>query len=886
MIGKKRKTNLNRLVLAGVFFVLIFMACMEKVGVLAALKPVGGSGVTIDSEGNMFMTTRSRIATSSIKYETLGWIVKRGNGPIQEVEHVYVKLTRYKPMEVDPENDAYCYNYFMVSKELLHQKIATVSKEWANDLYQNGGTLYLDAVMTVKERGISQGWLSDDGQMRGEVYTTFEGIAGARPWADKEALRTYYDKEISFGGNPNLLEQNESEQIEYVSVSSEIGPDQLQGVNSVILSSAIFEVEEAIPSGEAVTVEAFLQKYYYHGIYERHYGIVMVPVTAEVTYELKWNDGKDCSEIVTMEQFLEVPREYSYWRIKDLYLCYIDGLSVKNEALPNGGYEATGIYHPNITLIRNHGNYLSVPVEVVKVDGGTIDGGSRKPEIPEADATLVEPLVGEVLVQNDTFIVDGEVWMNGAQKERQTDNPSHLTGRQTCQVKSAALTIPKKKKNSTYETTAIAKYCIYEPATGFLGKEENAISATNAVAVHTPVYCQGVISDEKEFNQQLTPTSKKSLILGRELMVSVQTTGNHIDKKGYGKRNYQKYADKIQVRFPFPVTYNQMEIAENTWITLLQESISFGLPEAVKEGDYEVWYRSIAYNAIEASTQEQYANLNRENNVAYDVIPVTVVGRISDFRITNVVDYPRWEPVFRKEDGSAMGNVYYAGTSDKNGIKYREETEKFILPILAGSHTDVRVTTAPGLGYHQEFQIQTIGNMGDVDDAIWIKPTFYYVNKDGSGRREVCLYQKETLELFGGAFVLVETSRKTIEEGIQQWSGTYQIPPDVYVVDADIDLKEYVQQKKRIKTTDEVFLRGGYIVVHFEIRTLDAGEAALSYENSQNADAGYCNMWKVEGYRNVRTDGNGVTFFFQDGDVMVFDQTKNMLTDYRVMGTH
>lgn len=894
-ITKNKRCKIRFLAELGVLFVLFFARWTGVVEVQAApdttymgLNPVSGSGVTIDAEGNMFMTTHDRIATSSTKYETLGWIIKRSKGMTQSTENICVKLSRYKPTEVDPENSAYCYDYYMLPKELLYQKIVEVSQEWANDLYQNGGILYLDAVMTVKENGVSQGWLSDSGEMSGEVYTTYEGISEARRWADKEALRTHFDKEIYFGGNPILLEQNQTgESVEYIVVSSEIGPGELPGVNMVWLMSTQFDVTQAIPSGEPLTVNASLQKYYYNAIYERHYGTMMVPVTARISYELQWNDGTLHTEKVTVTEACEVAREYSYWQIRDLYLCYLDQLQVENEVLPNGSYTKSGIYQPDITLIKNHGDYIQLPATVIEMDGGVINGGSRKPEIPELNLQLVDALVGEILVKNDTFAVDGEVWMSGEQKEKLTDRPTTLAGKRTQQISSPSQTIPKEKKNLIYATTATAIYRLYEPATGFSGTEISAVTNVNAVSIHTPVLCEGIISDEKEFNQQLVPTEYESLILGREITVSVQTAGTHIDKKGYGIRDYKKYAEKVQVCFPFPVIYEEMCIEADTWITLKREEVSFLLPVSVTEGDYKVRYRCIAYNTTEElATQERYANLDQENYVAYDMVNVSVVGRLSDFQITNVVDYPKWQSVFWKEDGMPTGNVYYAGTNDRDGIMQREETEIFLLPVLAGKHTSAAVTTAPGLGYHQEFSIQTIGNMDEEEDVIWIYPTFYFMKKDGTGRREVHLYRRENLEQFGSAFALTAEDREITADGVQQWNGTYQIPPDVYVVDSSVDLKEYVKQKIRIKTSDEVFLKNGYIVVHFEIQTCDGGMPGLSYENHQNWKAGYCNMWEVEGYQRIQGDVYGATFLFRDGEVMVFDQAKNMLTDYEVLGTH
>ena len=60
----------------------------------------------------------------------------------------------------------------------------------------------------------------------------------------------------------------------------------------------------------------------------------------------------------------------------------------------------------------------------------------------------------------------------------------------------------------------------------------------------------------------------------------------------------------------------------------------------------------------------------------------------------------------------------------------------------------------------------------------------------------------------------------------------------------------------------------------------------LDYENRQNVNNGYCDMWKTEGYQTVRVDSEGHVFSFQEGMVFVFDQKKNMHTDYTSVGTH
>ena len=75
-------------------------------------------------------------------------------------------------------------------------------------------------------------------------------------------------------------------------------------------------------------------------------------------------------------------------------------------------------------------------------------------------------------------------------------------------------------------------------------------------------------------------------------------------------------------------------------------------------------------------------------------------------------------------------------------------------------------------------------------------------------------------------------------------------------------------------------------IVYFSIQTVKEGKPHLDYENRQNVNNGYCDMWKTEGYQTVRMDSEGHVFSFQEGMVFVFDQKKNMHTDYTSVGTH
>ena len=846
-----------------------------------------GEELYFDESGRLIMTTRDRHATSGIKYRTIGWTIKRYPGEIQAANSVRVKLGAATASQPDPEDPTYVYNYFIISAETIFQKISSVSPEWAQDLYQNGGTVYLDAIMTVIEYGEFQGSMTESGVISGEVYTTYEGISTARGWADPGALRSHFDKSVYFGGNPGMLENSGgvsgegivlNEQVEYLTVSSEIGPEQLSTVNTGSITSDIFDVTTAIPSSESVKVQADLQKYYYTATYERHYGTAIIPVTANVTYQLPALSGGG-STVVQETHFVE--RNFSYWKINDLQLSYLKKIEIENQALagevfPSGVITMENSNIPNVSTVRGQSEYMIFPEMEVSVNGGVYGDGTNV-------AALVDSCVGEIQVKNDYFAVDGEVWLSNSLQEIQTSNPVTLSGRRTVTLTEEEVEIPATKENAFYETVS---YAFYEPYDG--GMSASYSFSVNGVNVHTPVVCQAALSDEIGYNQQIDPTEYNSLILGRNVAIKVSAYGTHIDAPGYGTRSYEKYVSAKQVTFPFVVTYNGNRIPANTWITLLADVVSFGLPVDVAEGDYEVQFRCVAINGENNIKMQQLANLQQENNTATVKVPVTAVGRLYDFSITNVVDYPRWENVFWLPDGvTSTGIRYFSGLNDLNGIQRRTADSLYLVPLIKGSHPESSLIHGPGIGYRLEFALNTIGSMHHDADTIELLPTYYFVDADGNNRRKVNLYYREDVSKCYLPVTLTKNNREILAEGMQRWSGSYMIPPDVYIVDADVNLQEYISAKKgRIKTTDFVFLTEGFLIVQFDIYSQKEGQLHLSYANSANVDKGYCDMWKTEGFLTERVDTDGVVFRLQEGEVMIFDLQHSIYTDYKIVGTH
>lgn len=156
------------------------------------------------------MTTHDLTASGSVTYKTIGWTIKRYNTGVYDPVNqcAFIPLSNAGDSRVDPVDNRYCYSYFYCDKDTIYEAIGRVSSEWQESLYRNGGTVFLDAIMTVCHNGEPRGALYDSlPTYEGEVYFTFDGIAGARPWRDTMGLISHFDKQVAFPANPSLLKE-------------------------------------------------------------------------------------------------------------------------------------------------------------------------------------------------------------------------------------------------------------------------------------------------------------------------------------------------------------------------------------------------------------------------------------------------------------------------------------------------------------------------------------------------------------------------------------------------------------------------------------------------------------------------------------------------------
>jgi hypothetical protein len=503
----------------------------------------------------------------------------------------------------------------------------------------------------------------------------------------------------------------------------------------------------------------------------------------------------------TVEINYTYTRKYLYWLIDRFALCSLDGARVNNDVLEGGGVDievnAAKYAAPEIVEFehsdRHEDHIIADPFEELPVIDGkrvlVLDSenysGSDVDEYSLDLTDEVDKKLGHFHVRNDSLIIDfkrpGTPAVSNIVTIVQAESPYRNEGRAPVPGKipksprtnpdalyKRDLAVLKETPNGTYETTATVTY-------GRLGdclnpvleeKETLDVDNMNPVTVHTPVVCNSGVWDYDSQQIGAKETKRMDIILGEKAELKFEAKDvEHRDITGYGTRDYTKYVESKYVRFPFDVYIesapdNYVFLEANTWhiVSKSQERLFIKVPVWVNEGNYTVSFKTIAINAPDdvddpgdagfniddpdedaAGRREYMVNKNISNYVAYRDSKVRVVGQVRNFKITDINDYPLWEKVFRTRTGSSS----HTGKSFAVGNALGGNPEPYILPIMEGSHPTQGDRGALKTGYAFKFTLETVGEYFEDNDYIRIKPTFYYVNKDGSNRRPVDIYYNE-----------------------------------------------------------------------------------------------------------------------------------------------
>ncbi|MEK3977333.1 DUF5704 domain-containing protein [Psychrobacillus sp. FSL K6-2684] len=779
--------------------------------------------------------------------------------------------------------------------------------------------------------------------------------------------------------------------------------------------SGIFNVlKYGIPSFEYLKVEGQSEKYLSDYRYQGMSGSVTYQVKVTKDYILRWLDKAANTykyEHVRQEQVVSDGYSVSYWQIGHLAVYSFNDAIFRNYALPN-----EMVIVPNFQRVSaNSSHSASVGDHVFPKDCQsiylgleTIEGGETQPSAPSPDFEgSANKGSRPPDVKNDYVNVDGYTSMPNGMASQNAPTPTPIPKAPQVKVEQSSLQIEPTKVNKWQTPSSItARYeTIHTVNTSGGTREFTGTSPTkiNTVTVHTPVVMYAKASDDKEHDQRTDPpnratpanadTDRHAFILDRPFTVTLPTEGQHLDvgmAPGYGNRDYAKYTktDGKQVKFPFDV-YTADKSAfypKETWIKvpLNQKEVTFFMPVWVPEGEYTVKFRSIAINAPAELPEEHHANLNliyrtpngvMENHVAYDTIEVDVVGRLYDFRVTDVLDY-NWESVFRTTTGliEHTGNHYWVGDKMIDGQPRTTFAEPFRLPIRHGSHPDGYKNVAVKTGYQFKFDLKTKGDMREQNDGVHITPSFYFVDKNGQNRQKVDVYYHNDSNYFvkvgssqdkeyrmvklneplrnvptsqlhntadyyyrhadkygyvnekNNQFIHTfirnferDYSKKENATGPygdqilhwklrtfigplansvpanamvpqddaisseQQWYGEYSLPNDLYIVEEGRDIAGY-GLTHRLNKTHPIFLRDGYLIVNFDIESIQDGD--LSKPHLQYINAELTNQWKREGFKYNFSDPYGYVFPLIDGDVIFYHGDQSSLQDFDPAVTH
>ncbi|WP_411347951.1 DUF5704 domain-containing protein [Paenibacillus sp. WLX2291] len=543
-----------------------------------------------------------------------------------------------------------------------------------------------------------------------------------------------------------------------------------------------FDVSKGIPTSESLYGNVLARTYLSKHTFTEYSGVCTYKVVVKRTYNLKWenNAGRTKRATETKNYSYDVKRPYSYWKIDNLEVYKIDQATLMNYAFSGETIEISpnNYISPSFSA-KTTGAYDAPPTPGV-INGGnkSLTGNKSRPSIPNESSSFknkAENAVDDVEVENDYLKFNNDVLMDNTKTAVNGPDPKPIPEPQMIGkniLYSTGNTVPISKTNRSNTTSKGSIDYIVMP--GNIKGGANAsydIYGINTVTVHTPVVNYSSISDDKQHNQKTQPTTgRMALILDRPFTVRIPTSGQHVNYPGYGNRDYAKYVKAKQVLFPFDV-YSKDRTTfypKNTWINVPVSQLDtvFNLPVWIDEGNYTVSFRTIAENAPASFTAQQDANTDLTNHVAKDTVEVEVIGRMYDFRVTDIADF-NWEQVFRKATGSnaSTGAAYWVGTGNIDGAA-RGNQAPYTLPIMRGSHPSQGYKNiAVKTGYHFKFDLKTKGNLFGDKDAIRITPSFVYQDKDTATapkRIPVDLYYHSDQRKFIKIGSSADTERRTV----------------------------------------------------------------------------------------------------------------------------
>lgn len=815
-----------------------------------------------NDSGDLVFSTYDRKATSGIRYYTIGWVLKRYDDEIGASGQYTVNIPKsgYLYEITDPANPAYIYSVFVIDGDTILERIGNASGTWKSQLEKYGGYVYIDSLLTVKENGIPQGGIYQNGMVYGEVYHTYQGIRNARNWADGDKLAAYFGLKVKYpyvSPRYSLVFDKEVSDT-FMFQSKPFGSFR---VASGTKEKEVYDVSAGIPSGSDLYVEGSTEKFCYEAEYQKISGQIRIPVQIVTIYQLKWTDTKGIyhQENQRVERWYYVNRGYTYvavGKVRSFSLANINVDKACFSPVNFSGFSKSG----NISRISygSTGRHISISggisgsggvIPVVSVNG-------QRPDIPDTDQMfLAEKLVPQVTVWSDSLKIEGQELISNRQMSGTAAGfqPYQNIPRQT--VYRQGVTIPDNTQNSTqYQGSATMIY------TADNGEKRTFYAKTNQIVVHTPIAVRCSVIGERTSNQSITPYNE-DIVLGEKFVVRISCLGKHLDIPGYGEKNYQKFAGEYYVKFPFSVKYGKDSYAKDTWIKLRNTNSAFRLDTGVKKGEYEVMCRVIAKNCPSGidlqSVSQTGANLDISKYCVVNTCKVRVIGKIFGLTLDCAgLRYQTGTRAVYPEPLEILGGSMPAEISLK-----KIEDDFYKLGIYAY-----------GIGEEREDQIEINASyavLKQTEEGDYQRiPVDVYLAEDEN-------FTKDNLVKMPERFVPGQEEKREIQPGIYHYTATFNIGKHLVIVEKGRDISD-------IHMKSEYLFRDENVVLNLDIYGLDQGERCLSYENAANEPRGYCNMWKREGF-SVDQYAN---IPLKCGDILIFSTKELIKNESQIIGTH
>lgn len=258
----------------------------------------------------------------------------------------------------------------------------------------------------------------------------------------------------------------------------------------------------------------------------------------------------------------------------------------------------------------------------------------------------------------------------------------------------------------------------------------------------------------------------------------------------------------------------------------------------------------------------KYIEYGSSRDTASSNISTTYIGQKMNegaYYTKNMSDGDNGGPARRYHFGNWSGF-----TASKYGI-----SEEVLLNRKVNSYCLSHITLNPELRLYS----------GEWEQLHW--------NIEGSGKEYEGVVKYDDISLTG----LNEADITRFRESIQTWYGSYYAPSDLFVVDLTkhpgFNIDDYLEHAHGglgVPDDDEIFEKGGYLIVNFDIVSYNDGHVHLRYLGGSSGAGSDGNMWDEESFPNTPDpdDPNSPPIpEYDDGDVIVIDLSKAVKDRYR-----